>query len=193
MSNDGRLHRGCTIVVAEGRAMTRRKERPEGQKHFEGPESGLGGIFTGLADLVEKLGDLAEKGGDLSRTGEIGSGKTKGVYGFSVKVGLGGEGLKVEPFGNVAKDKKSGRSVVQEFREPMVDVFDEEDHVLVVAEMPGVGADDVQLEIKDDVLTIHAGNADRKYQKEVVLPRSFSRDKLKMSCRNGMLRIKCLK
>lgn len=165
--------------------MTKRKGTDE--------EAGLGGIFKGLADLVERLGDLADKGGELSRTGEIGSGKTRGVYGFSVKMGLGGEGVKVEPFGNIAKDKKSGRSVVQEFREPMVDVFDEADHVLVVAEMPGIGTEDVRLEIKDDVLTIQAEKGDRKYQKEIVLPRPFSRDKMKMSCRNGMLKIKCLK
>jgi len=174
--------------------MTRRKETHEEKKDQERrSEAGLGGIFKGLADLVEKLGDLAEKGGELSRTGEIGSGGTKGVYGFSVKVGLGGEGVKVEPFGNIAKDKKSGRSVVQEFREPMVDVFDEADHVLLVAEMPGIGPEDVQLEIRDDVLTIHAEKGDRKYQKEIVLPRPFSRDKMKMSCRNGMVKIKCPK
>ncbi len=174
--------------------MTRRKARDEQKTDpGSGPESGLGGIFSGLADLVEKLGDLAEKGGELSRSGEVGSGETKGVYGFSVKVGLGGEGVKVEPFGNVAKDKKSGRSVVHEFREPMVDVFDESDHILVVAEMPGIGTEDVRLEITDDVLIIHAEKGDRKYQKEIVLPRSFSREKLKMSCRNGMLKIKCLK
>ena len=173
--------------------MTKRKGMDEDRKDQGGPEAGLGGIFEGLADLVEKLGDLADKGGELSRTGEIGSGKTRGVYGFSVKMGLGGEGVKVEPFGNIAKDKKSGRSVVQEFREPMVDVFDEADHVLVVAEMPGIGTEDVRLEIKDDVLTIQAEKGDRKYQKEIVLPRPCSRDKMKMSCRNGMLKIKCLK
>ena len=45
--------------------------------------------------------------------------------------------IKVEPFGNVTKDKESGRTVVHEVREPLVDVFEEDDHVLVIAEMPG--------------------------------------------------------
>ena len=87
--------------------MTRRKEKYEETKDVR-MDSGFGGIFKGLADLVEKLGDLAEKGGELSRTGEIGAEGAKGVYGFSVKVGLGGEGVKVQPFGNIAKDKKTG-------------------------------------------------------------------------------------
>jgi HSP20 family molecular chaperone IbpA len=31
----------------------------------------------------------------------------------------------------------------------MVDVFEEHDHVLVLAELPGIGKDDVQVEVKD--------------------------------------------
>ena len=158
---------------------------------------GLGGIFKGLADLVEKLGDLAEKGEGLSQTGEFHMGEVekgiKGVCGFSVKVGLGGEGIKVEPFGNIHRDKTTGESVVEEVREPMVDIFEEKDHVLVVAEMPGIGVEDVQLEVKDDLLTIHAERGDKKYRKEVLLPESFSREKMRVSCNNGVLEVKCMR
>ena len=78
--------------------------------------------------------------------GEIHHRDVKGVYGFSVKVGLGDKGdkeVKVEPFGNVRRDDKTGETVVQEIREPVVDVFEEKDHTLVVAEMPGVSTKDV--------------------------------------------------
>jgi len=158
---------------------------------------GLGGIFKGLAGLVEKLGELAEKGGELSRTGEIrgtdAEKSVKGVYGFSVKVGLGGEGIKVEPFGNIRKDEATGRAVVQEIREPLVDVFEEEKHVLVVAEMPGIGADDLQLDLKEDILTLSAERADKKYRKEVLLPGSLEREKMTVSCNNGIVEIKFVK
>ena len=97
-------------------------------------EVGVGGILKGLADLVESLGDLAEKGGELSRAGQIGNEKgLKGVYGFSVKVGAAGEGVKVEPFGNIAKDKATGRSVVEEIREPLVDGLTRRENVIVIA------------------------------------------------------------
>ena len=160
----------------------------------ETPLGGFGGILGGLADLVEKLGELAEKGEELSRTGVFQSGKDrelKGVYGFSVKTGLGGEGLKVEPFGNIRRDAKSGQTVVEENREPVVDVFEEEDHALIVAEMPGISAEDVRLEVKDDLLTIHAERGDKKYHKEILLPKSYSREKMSVSCNNGILEIKC--
>ena len=160
----------------------------------ERPPSGLGGILKGLGDLVEKLGELAEKGETLSRTGEFGTGKgLKGVYGFSVKGVPGTEGFKVEPFGNIGQDKDTGQSVVGEIREPVVDVFEEADHVLVVAEMPGIGSGDVRAEIRDDVLILAAEKGDKKYRKEVLLPQSFSREKVEISCQNGILQIKCKK
>jgi HSP20 family protein len=158
-------------------------------------EGGLGGILKGLGDLVEKLGELAETGRELSKTGEIhGPGKElKGIYGFTVRVGLGEEGPRIEPFGNIRRDTKSGRTEVQEVREPMVDVFEEDDHLLVVAELPGIGKDDVQIDVKDDVLTITAERGDKKYRKEVLLPRSISKQKMQVSCNNGVLEIKCPK
>ena len=172
--------------------MTQRKSKSA--KAGEPAESGFGGILKGLGDLIEKLGELAEKGGTLNRTGEFGTEKgLQGVYGFSVKVGPGKEGFKVEPFGNIGPDKATGESVVREIREPMVDVFEEADHVLVVAEMPGIGADDVRVEIRDDVLIISAEKGDKKYRKEVLLPQSFSRENLKLSCQSGILQVKCMK
>jgi HSP20 family protein len=168
--------------------MTKRRGRSE--------ESGFGGVFKGLADLIEKLGDLADKGEELEKgPGELHHRDVKGVYGFSVKVGLGDKGdkeVKVEPFGNVRRDDKTGGTVVHEIREPVVDVFEEKDHTLVVAEMPGVSTKDVTLTVKDDLLTIYAEKRDKKYRKEILLPRSYLQEKMKMTCNNGILEIKCV-
>ncbi len=167
------------------------------KKKGSGEESGFGGVFKGLADLIEKLGDLAEKGEHLKQSeGELHHRDVKGVYGFSVKVGLGDKGgkeFKVEPFGNVRRDETSGETVVQEIREPVMDVFEEKDHTLVVAEMPGISTKDVTLTVKDDLLTIHAEKRDKKYRKEILLPHSYPREKMKMSCNNGILEIKCIR
>jgi len=160
-----------------------------------GIETGLGGMLKGLGDLVEKLGELAETRQELSKTGEIhGAGKeVRGIYGFTVKVGLGEEGPRIEPFGNIRRDAKSGQTEVQEVREPMVDVFEEDDHLLVLAELPGIGKDDVRIDLEDDVLTISAEKRDKKYRKEVLLPRSVSKEKMQVLCNNGVLEIRCPK
>ena len=152
-------------------------------------------MLKGLGDLVEKLGELAETGQELSKTGEIhGPGKeVRGIYGFTVKVGLGDQGPRIEPFGNIRRDIKSGRTEVQEVREPMVDIFEEDDYLLVLAELPGIGKENLRIDLKDDVLTISAERGDKKYRKEVLLPRSVSKNKMQVSCNNGVLEIKCLK
>ncbi len=154
---------------------------------------GSGSAFGGILDFLEKLGELAEKGEQLSKTVQF-EGKdknVKGVYGFSMKFGLGGEKPEVRPFGNIRPDEESGESFVREVREPLVDVFEEEDHTLVVAEMPGVSEKDVNIEVKDDLLEIKAEKGDKKYRKEILLPRAYPRDKMKVSCNNGILEIKC--
>lgn len=157
-------------------------------------KAGLEGLFGGFTDLLEKLGDLAEKGETLRKSGTLhgSSDDVKGVFGFTVKVGgLGDQGPKVEPFGNIRKDERTGESIVQEVREPMVDLFEEENHLLVVAEMPGISATDVKIDVKGDLLTIAAGKNKKKYHKEVLLPKPYPREKMEMTCNNGILEIKC--
>ena len=84
-----------------------------------------------------------------AKTGELSGldpqGKLRGVYGFSVKTGIGDQGereVKIEPFGNIRREP-SGEAVVEDVREPLVDVYEEDDHVLVLAEIPGVSKKDV--------------------------------------------------
>ena len=165
------------------------------KKPSSSEDSGFWGVFKGLADLIEKLDDLAEKGDQLKESGENHHRDVKGDYGSSAKVGLGDKGdkeVKVEPFGNVRRDTESRDTAVQEIREPVVDVFEEKDHTLVVAEMPGVSNKDVNLEVKDDLLTISAQKKDKQYRKEILLPRNYPREKMIISCNNGILEIKCV-
>ncbi len=173
--------------------MPKREDKPSSAK------SGgvMGGFFSGLTELIERLGELAEKGEELSRSGNLQFDEKKkdlkGVYGFSVKLGLGDDRPKVEPFGNLRKDKKTGRPVVQEVREPITDVFEEDNHLLILAEMPGVEAEDVKVEVNQDILTFSAEREDRKYRKEILLPAECSSENLKIGCKNGIVEIKCMK
>lgn len=167
-----------------------------GKKDVEGNiDIGLGGIFKGLGDFVEKLSDLAEKGEEFQKTGEI-KGLNKnlsGLFGISIKVGgLGVDKIKVEPFGNIRKDKK-GDVAVDEVREPVVDIFEETDHTLIVAEMPGVDKKDIHVDLKDDILQISAETLEKKYHKEILLKECFTKDKMVYTYKNGILEIKLVK
>lgn len=156
----------------------------------------LGGLLGGLGSLVGKLSELAETGRSLSQSGEITGldpkGKARGVYGVSIKTGLGDQGqeeVKVEPFGNI-RQRPSGESVIDETREPLVDVHEEDDHVLVLAEIPGVSKENVQLDLSADRLSIFAQRGEVTYRKEVVLPESFPEEEMDWECRNGILKIR---
>jgi HSP20 family protein len=174
------------------------------QQGSDGKTGGLGEMFKGLSDLIERLGDLAEHGEELNHSstseGKSPSGKPlRAVYGFSVKFGGGNEGMKVEPFGHTRaaapratqKDNRSAEKAapVHEVREPMVDLFEEKDGVHLVAEMPGVAAADVRLEIQEDILVLKAESGDKKYWKELVLPRPYRREDAAITCNNGMVEI----
>lgn len=153
------------------------------------------GILDGLLQIVERLSDLAQTGEQLKSSGTFGvpGEKLNGVYGFNVKVGIGDQGVKVEPFGNVGRDEKTGQAVVKEVREPIVDVFDEGREILVVAEMPGVSREDVKLEVIDDVLRLSAGRAKKKYHKEVLLGAACLAEGIRVTCNNGVLQARLKK
>ena len=165
-----------------------------------GGEPGLGGFLGNLSTLIEQLGELAEKGEELKGLKEFGDrGGLNGVYGFTIKTNRGGDRepgqgpVKVEPFGNVRKDRKTGRVKVHEVLEPMVDVFEEPDHVLVIVELPGVGEQDITLELNDDLLTIVAQGGTKKYRKELLLPAAFRDSQMTRTCRNGVLEVRLTK
>ncbi|MCX5826266.1 MAG: Hsp20/alpha crystallin family protein [Deltaproteobacteria bacterium] len=164
-----------------------------------GGENRFGRILSGLTDIAEKLNEISETGETVTKKGEFTfpskEGGVKGVYGFSLKTGLGGkdDAIKVEPFGNIRKDKKTGEAVVQEIHEPLIDVFEDEDATTLIAEMPGVGTGDIKIDVRDDVLTISADKGEKKYRKEVLLSHSPAKDRIKVTCNNGIVTIRCEK
>ena len=154
----------------------------------------LGGLFKGIEKLVDIAQELKESGGEIKKEGEIDLGNLKkgmkGVFGFSVKSAVGGKPV-VEPFGNIKRTPKG--PTIEKEREPITDIFDEEDEVIVMAEMPGINAYDIKLDLKEDILDISAQNKDRKYHKEVLLPAKIKAETLRSSYKNGILKIKMKK
>src|SRR5262249_16007856 len=140
------------------------------------PEDGLGGLLGGINDLAEQIGrqigELAKKGQELHLGGGLGNlgDVIRGVYGFTVK-NLGDPfNITVDTFGNGKQDAGTGQVTEQEFIEPPVDVFEEPDHFLVLAELPGIGPEDVKLDLQGSVLEIASERGRKKYRKSVRLP-----------------------
>jgi len=175
--------------------MTEKKKKEEKEEGIS-IDFGLGGLFKGLGNLIDTATRLAEKGEEISKTGEIrfsglekikGLKDLKGVYGVRVRTMADGR-PSVQPFGNIKKTPKG--PVVEEVREPIVDVFDDPEEIHIVTEMPGIEEKDINLEIKGDILNISAEGENRKYQKEVLLSRPAKAEDMTWTYRNGILEIK---
>lgn len=154
---------------------------------------GLGGLFKGIEKLVELAGTLEEKGG-ISKEGEINLDQLKkgmkGVYGFTINTAVGGS-PKVETFGNIKKTPEGPK--VNEEREPITDIFDEKDEIVVIAEMPGIEDKDIKIDLKEDILEISAVSTSRTYRKEILLPVKALKSNLSHKFTNGILEIRIKK
>jgi HSP20 family protein len=109
-------------------------------------------------------------------------------YGFSVTLGPDGK-PKIREFGNV---KPLGRSVIRsEVREPFVDVvYDEQNNqVNVIAEMPGVSKESINIEASEDSVHIHAEEGNRKYDTTVNLETQIDPKSAKATFNNGVLQV----
>jgi HSP20 family protein len=154
----------------------------------------LGGLFKGIEKLIDLAAELKEAGGEIRKEGEIDLTRLKegmkGVYGFSIKTAVGGKPV-VETFGNIKKTPEG--PVVEEEREPLTDVFDEKDEVVVIAEIPGVSEDGISVDLKGDILEISAAGKNRKYRKEVLLPVQVKKEALSYTFKNGILEVRIKK
>ncbi|MCK9436198.1 MAG: Hsp20/alpha crystallin family protein [Synergistaceae bacterium] len=77
-------------------------------------------------------------------------------------------------------------------KEQPPDIFDEEDHIKVIAEIPWVDENDINLDLQGDKLTISVGIPKHKYYQELKLP-CEPKGKLEKSYRNGILELKITK
>jgi HSP20 family protein len=179
-------------IMAEKKDQQDKKEKDDkavevdfgmGKISFSGLFQGIGNII----DLVSRLEEEGKEAGEHSGEFTSPSGKVKAVYGLSVKTGLGGKPT-VESFGNVRKTARG--AVVEEEREPLVDIFDEKDHVLIIIELPGIEEEHIKTSVSGDILTLSAANRDRKYYKEVMLPEGVDSGTLKKKYKNGVLEIR---
>jgi len=165
----------------------------------EGQDGLFGGIFGNLEKLINLASELKDmegkEGQNFAEEKEIDLGHIKqglkGVYGFSVRTAVGGE-TKFEPFGNPVKKTEKGTKVAEE-REPIVDIFDEGESLLIIFEMPGVAAEEVKATLNGDILEVVAKNKHRNYRKELLLEAEVQPDTLSHEYNNGLLNVKLQK
>ncbi|MFX1474045.1 MAG: Hsp20/alpha crystallin family protein [Promethearchaeota archaeon] len=108
------------------------------------------------------------------------------IWGFSVTADPDGR-IRLNPFGNLSTEG-SAPSVKNE-REPLIEVMDQNGVFIIVAELPGVQKEDIQLTITETQVTIRVDTPKRKYFKVIDLSVPCKREVARFTYANGILEV----
>ena len=151
----------------------------------------LNEIGRRLFDLFGSVDDTLRNGGkERSHQFTIRAGRRtlSGVAGYSVR-GVTPRERSERPEG---RERASEKPELEAAREPLVDVFDEPSEVLVTAELPGVGAEEVTATVERDRLRIETTGRQR-FRKHVALPCNLDGVTPVIRLSNGILEIRLQK
>jgi HSP20 family protein len=136
---------------------------------------GLGGIVKTLEKTSPEFRKrIAETNAEIKHRLETGwNGKPEIDYGVSIK-----------PLVPEKEERVPEAEEVPE-KEPIVDIFEENDYVTVIAEIPGAKEKDIKTELSGNILEISAGG----FTKSITLPEA-SRSIVGRTYKNGILQLK---
>ncbi len=120
---------------------------------------------------------------EMIRSAELSEGKPI-VRGFSIRIGPDGR-PEIREFGS----KPSIKEENIDHRKPLVDVIETDEEVQIIAEMPGVNKEDIELNASENKLEIKAEGESRKYYEVVDLPDEVDPDSAKARYNNGVLEV----
>ena len=158
---------------------------PEIDRLVEEMEKGMGEAFRDMENMMPR---------DMVRVRRLPDGSVKReygpfVYGYSVKIGPDGKPV-VREFGNI-KPGLGGEGEpplnLQDRREPLIDIVEEDGKLKVLAELPGVEKEDINLCITRDTLILDVDSPERRYHKELDLPFEVDDKSARSIYKNGVL------
>lgn len=182
----------------------RLSERDRREPHFPGDgvpgASPIGGMVDALRSLIDQLAQAAGTPDEQPRAAEesgarqfhIGSKGASAVFGYTLRMGLGG--VSAERFGDVPEH--AGQTATPReaaaaapARQPIVEVFEEPDAVVVIAELPGADPASLVCRVDGQALLIEAAGA-RRYRKRIELPILVRSDDVRQNFQNGILEVR---
>ncbi len=169
----------------------RRRGYPFGPWAFPDIDEMMKEMEKAFSDQFKELEKELPKG--LVRETKSPDGSTKKeigpiVYGYSVTIGPDGKPM-VREFGNVRKGEGTPWNQIQDKREPLIDVVSSAKEVRVIAEMPGVSKEEIDVTVNEKSLVISVDREDRRYYKELDLPGIVDPKGAKSSYNNGVLEV----
>ena len=146
-------------------------------------------MFRRLSDRFFNWDDVIENPNGVGN-GQV---QTFGPYYYGYQMTVGPDGKpQVQEWGNVRPTTASSTAIAESgTRQPAVDeIYDEKTRTLkLVAEMPGIGKSDINVNVADGAVTLTAEHGDRKYSCNVPLKYKVDENSAKASYSNGILEV----
>lgn len=148
--------------------------------------------FNDIQEELERLGDLIDE--TIQKAFETSSEKAlvhrTRAQGFSMKIGLDGK-LRIREFNNHKPQQKEPE--ISEGAEPLVDLIEEAETIVVLASLPGVKKDAIDLRVTENRLRFSVDTPTLECYKELRLPARVDPKSARASYKNGVLEVKLKK
>jgi len=164
------------------------------KKDDETGRAGFAKITQGLSDLFNFLSDL-----DESQQPRRGRREKNGMiieYSFGKRTLADGapehetEAPQQHP---ETVRRRSAKPSGIEVLEPVTDMFDEPDEVVLLFEVPGVARKDIHCVLDGDIVLLEAKTAERLYRKEILIEPKLAARPPRLRLRNGVLEARLAK
>ncbi len=142
-----------------------------------------------IYDELEKLGDLIDETMQkaFENSSKDNSSRKNSYRGFSVRVGRDGR----------PKIREINRNQLfpddadfEDDLEPLIDFLEEKNNLVVLAQLPGICKDDIDLRVTDTCLTLSVDAEDFEWYDELKLPTKVNPKSARASYKNGVLEVK---
>lgn len=148
--------------------------------------------FNDIYDELERLGDLIDE--TMQKIFDNSSDslriKRNRIRGFSIKIGPA-EKPRIRDINNIQSplDAVDETDIIDD-EEPLVDIIEEKNIFVVLAALPGVNKNDIDLRVTENCMTISIDTDDYEWYDEFDLPTKIKPKSAHASYKNGVLEVK---
>ncbi len=167
--------------------MTDRDQDAKAEAAIREIESKLLGLAEGLKQAFAAAEEVARQGGG-AREATIETPRGPIVVSSMARVRVGGLAANLGTAARAAAGPPEAEAK-PEAREPLVDVYEEAEALVITAELPGVAESDIALDFGEGELVIET-SGDRRYRAALALPEGLDLARLEQRLANGILEIR---
>ena len=145
--------------------------------------------FNDIYEELEKLGYLIDETIQKASEGSYNKlpVRRNRVQGFSIKIGPDGK-PRIYEFSS--RQSQQIEDDLGDDQEPLVDMIEDDELLVVLAALPGIKKEDIDLRVTETCLTVSIDADDFEWYNEFKLPTKVNPNSARASYKNGVLEVK---